>query len=96
MPKKSPRQKKSINLAAFFNRFHAVIFTVVIGGGLAAAVFALMTVVDTSDAANSHVPTSTDTSFDTATIKRVEKLRPLSTAPTPPQLPSGRIDPFPQ
>jgi hypothetical protein len=85
-----------ISIGVFFERFHAVLFAITIGGGLALAVFLLMNILNSSSAPEGYAPPSTNASFDAQTIDKVEALRPLSTTPTEPALPSGRTDPFAQ
>lgn len=86
----------SLSLGAFLGRFHAVIFTIVVGGGLAIAVYLLMNILGSSSAPDDYTPPSATTSFDTQTIEQVEQLRPLSESPSAPTLPEGRISPFTQ
>lgn len=95
---KKPNQHQSanLNLSAFFGRFHAVIFAVIVGGGLAVCVYLLMNILDSSSAPEDYTPPSTNTSFDTQTIERVNQLRPLSERPSAPEIPEGRTSPFTQ
>lgn len=95
--KKTPPPKApATSISGFFGRFHAMIFTIFVGGGLAVAVFLLMNILSSSSVPEGYIPPSTDTSFDAKTIERVEELRTLDTQPSTPTLPSGRTDPFPQ
>ena len=98
MAKDLPKLKApSIDFGSFFGRFHAVIFAVGVCGGLAVGIYLLTGLLnESSTMPDGYVPPATDTSFDTSTIERVEQLRPLSVSPTAPELPEGRIDPFPQ
>lgn len=52
--------------------------------------------VSSSDNAQGYTPEATNTSFDTATIKKLESLTPPGETPPTLTLPSGRIDPFRQ
>lgn len=82
-------------LAYFFGRFHAVIFVVLVVGGLAVAVLILSDVVQSS---TNTIQTSTDTisgsSFDQATIERIDKLKTSDDNAGELVLPPGRINPF--
>lgn len=84
----------SINIGGIFDRFHAVIFVVVVFGGLAVAVFMLSALLAGSSTPEGYVPPTTETSFDTEVIEKVEELQPLSQPPRAPELPNGRTDPF--
>ncbi len=94
--KKQKASHANLTLGAFFGRFHAVIFTISVGGGLAVAIFLLMNILNSSSAPDDYAPPSTNTSFDTQTIERVQELRPLTDTPSAPPLPEGRTDPFAQ
>ena len=92
-PQSKPR--KPLSIGAFFGRFHAVLFFVVVCGSLTAAVYMLSTIIDGSATPTGYSPPSTSASFDTETIQRVEQLRNLDTPPPPLELPAGvRSDPF--
>lgn len=92
---KAPHTKKdSMTIGAFFGRFHAVLFVILVCGSLTIAVYMLSTVLDKSSTPDGYTPPSTNTSFDTETIKRVEGLRGLEAPPAALQLPEGRVDPF--
>lgn len=84
------------SIGQFLFRFHALIFTIIVLGGLSVAVLLLNGVIGLSDQATDYTPPSTDTSFDEQTIERVRALQPSIEAPEPVEFPSGRIDPFPQ
>lgn len=97
MTKKQTSHKKSkpLSIGAFFSRFHAVIFFVVVCGALTAAVYMLSTTVSGSSTLTDYTPPSTNASFDTETINRVNELRDLATPPQQVTQPSGvRTDPF--
>ncbi len=79
-------------LAAFFGRFHLILFTVVVFGSLAVAVLLLNDTITKSGDTNSTA-TSANTTFDQSTIDRIKQLK------TPDQsgqldLPAGRTNPF--
>lgn len=95
--KKSPQiSLPRIDISAFFYRFHTVTFTVIAGGCLVVAVYLLSNILTNASTPDDYAPPSTDTSFDTETIEKVEKLRPLTNSPVAPELPSGRTSPFTQ
>lgn len=98
MAKDLPKLKPpSIDIGSFFGRFHAVIFAVGVCGGLAVGIYLLSGLLnESSTIPDNYTPPATDTTFDTSTIERVKQLRPLSVPPSAPDLPKGRIDPFPQ
>ena len=86
----------NIHIGAFFGRFHAVIFTVVVGGGLAVAVYLLMNILNSSDVPEDYTPQTANTSFDQQTIDHIEQLRPLSEQPASPDPTEGRTSPLAQ
>ncbi len=87
-------KKKSLTLGGFIGRFHAIIFVILVCGGLTVAVYMLSTVINESSTPSGYTPPSTDTSFDAQTIEKVERLRDLNTPPASFQFPDGRVDPF--
>lgn len=89
------KKKESMSIGAFFGRFHAVIFFVAVCGALTAAVYMLSSVVTNSSTPADYTPPSTNATFDTDTINRVNELRSLDAPPAPLELPTGvRTDPF--
>ena len=83
----------SLNIGGFFDRFHAVIFTVTVFGGLSVAVFMLSMLLNENP--DDFVPSNIETAFDDQIIDRVNSLRPLDQpAPRSPGFPEGRIAPF--
>ena len=80
--------KKTI--VTFLHRFHIVIFVVLVLGGLAVVVFLLNNIISLSDQSNGYTPDTNDTSFDQATIQKIEDLQ--NRGQTPPT--SGRTNPF--
>lgn len=77
---------KNINLSislpaikkAFFatlHRFHVIIFVVTILGGLVVVVFLLNNTIISSEKPNDYTPETNTTTFDQATIKRVQELK---------------------
>lgn len=89
------KKKESMSIGAFFGRFHAVVFFVVVCGALTTAVYMLSTIVTHSSTPADYIPPSTNAAFDTETINRVNELRTLDTPPPPLSLPADtRTDPF--
>ncbi len=84
-----------IKIGALLGRFHAILFTIIVGGGLAVAIYLFSNILD-GTSIEGYKPDKEVTKFDESAIQDVEKLRKLSETPTRPELPSGRIDPFPQ
>lgn len=73
------------------HRYHVIIFTVSVLGGLAVATFLLYQVTTLAQAQVSPPTTAT---FDKATIERIEQLRGVDDNPQSLNLPSGRTNPF--
>lgn len=95
-PAKSAKPANPVRIGDILGRFHALLFTLIVGGGLTFAVYLLMMIVSNSDTPDGYQPPSTSSTFDTQTIEQIETLRPLSSSPSQPNLPAGRIDPFVQ
>lgn len=75
------------------HRFHVVIFTVVVLGGLSFIILSLYrTTINASDTSN-FSPNESATAFDQDTIDRLEKLKDPKDASSV-SLPKGRINPF--
>lgn len=80
-------------IVSFLQRYHAMIFVVVVIGGLIAIVLVLNNIVFGSD--QQVAPASNPgNSFDKTTIDRIDKLRTGSDAVTPLDLSHGRTNPF--
>ncbi len=93
--KPAAEKKPPLSLGDFFGRYHAIIFTLGVGGGLSVAIFMLYSTIGNVGAPLDYTPSSADTSFDEATIERVRQLRPLTEQPTSPDFGPGRTNPFP-
>ena len=82
------------NSFSFLHRFHVVIFVIVVLGGVAAGIFALNTIIirssDTTDAPSA----SNGTTFDQATIKRIDELKTRDQSGGGLSFPPGRTNPF--
>ena len=87
-----PALKKSF--FAFLHRYHVVLFVVIVLGGLGIVVLLLNNSIIASTEANDYTPQTTSTSFDEATIKRIEELKTRDQN-TDINAPAGsRINPF--
>lgn len=75
----------------FMHRYHVIIFAVFVVGGLSVATFLLYQVITSTSTPTTSTSTS---SFDKATIDRINKLRGANDTPEPLNLPSGRTNPF--
>lgn len=85
--------KKTIS--RFLHRFHVVVFTVVILGGLAAAVFVFNNIIAQSSGEDaSYTSAVNDTTFDQATINRINQLRTSTDPEDKINLSNGRTNPF--
>ena len=83
-------QQISHSLVHFLHRYHVLIFTFFVLGGLSAATFMLYRVTTDAQSTNS----TTQSSFDQKTIDRIDKLHSANDVPTPINLPAGRTNPF--
>lgn len=83
-------QQITRGVSHFLHRYHILIFTIFVLGGLSVTTYMLY------QATTSAQPTSnaTSSSFDQQTIDRIGTLRSASDAPTPINLPAGRVNPF--
>lgn len=93
--KQSDAPNPPLKVGDFFGRFHALIFTIGVGGGLTVAVYMFMTIITGASTPVENIQTPTLT-FDTKTLEHADSLRPLNVKPQVPDFPSGRTDPFPQ
>lgn len=82
-------------IAAFLHRYHLVLFSVVILGGLVLMVLSLNNIiVSGSDADATYTPEGTTFSFDQTTIDRVDSLKSRDQAAEELDLSGGRSNPF--
>lgn len=81
---------RSIN--NFLRRFHVMLFTIIVLGGLAAAIFSLYRIIDTSSQPDDSIAPSTLRNFDEPTIEAIDQLR--TTDDNQFSLPPGRNNPF--
>lgn len=84
--------KKS--LSHFIERFHVIIFVVVILGGLGVVVLLLNNVILTSGNTSDYTPETSNAEFDQATIKQIEQLRTRDETGDQLDLSKGRTNPF--
>jgi hypothetical protein len=80
-------------LVNFLHRYHTIVFTVVVLGGLAIAVLILNGTVNESSNSNGYVSTGNSITFDKATIDRINNLKSPDQA-SQISLPDGRTNPF--
>lgn len=86
----NPQQLLS-GISGFFYRYHVLVFSLVVLGGLSAATYVLYQTVISSQSAE---PGSSVVQFDEATIDRIKDLRDSDDSGTPLQKPAGRSNPF--
>lgn len=84
--------KKAI--ITFLNRFHLVIFVVVIVFILSIAILLLNGIVNTASGVDSTPQNTTSTKFDQETIDRIKQLKTSDQPSTPLDFSQGRINPF--
>jgi hypothetical protein len=82
-------------LLSFFKRFHVLLFTLFVLGGLMAAVLLLNDIIAKSGTSTDYVPEAANTSFDQATIDKIKQLRSGSESGGDDlNLTDGRSNPF--
>ncbi len=79
-------------ISHFLHRYHVIMFTLLAIGGLAFATLKINQAVSTPQAAPQQAPLSS--TFDAATMKKINSLNQTSTQSTNFTLPSGRTNPF--
>lgn len=76
-------------------RFHAVLFVIVVFGGLSVAVLILSGILQSSsEKSTGEVTGELNALFDQDTVKRIEKLKSSEDSSYDLVLPEGRINPF--
>lgn len=79
---------------AFLHRYHAVLFVVIVLGSLGVVILLLNSSIIASTESNDYTPQTTSTTFDQATMKRIEELKTRDQN-TSLDTPAGsRINPF--
>lgn len=81
-------------IAHTFGRYHLTLFVVVLVGGLSTAVLMLNEILKQSSDPNGYTSSLDITSFDQATIDRLQQLKSSDEASTGFTLPAGRLSPF--
>lgn len=84
--------KKTI--ATFLHRFHVMIFALVVLVGLIFMIFLLYNIIISSTNTEGLTPQTTDTSFDQATIKRINELKSGDQSSDELDFSQGRTNPF--
>lgn len=87
-----PAIKKS--LVTFLQRYHVILFTVVVLGGLAVVVFLLNNIVISSSNSSDYTPAGSNATFDEETIERVNQLKSSEEEREVLDLSQGRTNPF--
>lgn len=84
----------SINtlFVTLLRRYHIIIFTIIVVGGLGFAIYLLNGIVNQPIATTSTSVTSS--TFDKATIEKIQKLRTTNEPPMPLDTSKGRVNPF--
>lgn len=84
-------QQITQSISGFMHRYHVLIFSFIVLGGLSAATFMLyQTVVSAQTVQESNAKTT----FDSGTMTKIRELRASDDAGTPLTLPPGRTNPF--
>lgn len=78
----------------FIGRYHMVLFTVIVLGGLAVVVFMLNNIIISSSTSTDYTPAGTSGAFDQQTIDRVNSLKSRDEAAEQLDLSRGRTNPF--
>lgn len=78
----------------FLHRFHVTTFVIVVLGGLVVIILLLNDTIITSGEPNDYTPKTTTTSFDQATMKRIEELKTRDQNTDITTQPGVRTNPF--
>jgi hypothetical protein len=82
-------------LITLLHRFHVIIFVLLVMGGLAVVVLILNNLIISSSEPGDYVPPNSITStFDQATIDRIDQLKTRNESTDPLDLSKGRTNPF--
>lgn len=79
----------STNFSRLFHRFGFIVLFLIVAAGLIISVLLLLNVISKTDNPGNYSPTTSATTFDEATIKKIESLSKKSNVDT-----SGRLLPF--
>lgn len=80
-------------LGHFFQRFHLILFFILVSGLVAAAVILINNAL-TEPSQEEYTSTINAGSIDQATLERVQSLHSSTQSTAAPELPAGRINPF--
>lgn len=93
--KSSPSLKRLFSpIGAFIYRFHLIIFTVAVLGGLAVLVLILNNIITHSSNPDSSTTSHVSTTFDEKTANQINQLKTAQDNVTPLVIPPGRSNPF--
>lgn len=82
-------------ISSFFKRYHVLIFTLFVLGGLMTAVLLLNSVITKSGTSSDYTPTASNTTFDQTTIDKIKSLRSGAESGSDDlKLNEGRTNPF--
>lgn len=84
-------QQLTRGISQFMHRYHVIIFTVFVLGGLSVATYLIYQATTSAQTPSDQAPAN---QFDQSTINRIKTLHSASETPTPINLPPGRINPF--
>jgi hypothetical protein len=87
-------QKIKEQIITFLQRFHVIIFTIAVAGGLGIVILMLNNIVVRSGDTSGYTSTTDNASFDEATINSIKKLRLSSEPPIPLNTSGSRGNPF--
>lgn len=90
---KKPLGNFSKPIGAFFQRFHLLLFFILIVGCLAAAII-LINKMLTEGSEGEYTSSIGAGTIDQATLERIQSLHPSSQPTEAPTLPAGRVNPF--
>lgn len=76
------------------HRFHVVTFVIIVLGGLVVVVLLLNDTIITSGEPNDYTPPAATTTFDQATMKRIEELKTRDQSTDISAPPGVRTNPF--
>ena len=84
-----------LTLGRFFRRYHLLIFTIGVLGGLSVCMLLINGIIIKSSDISGYEPAATNTSFDQDTIERIKELHSSQdAAPDDLNLGNGRSNPF--
>jgi hypothetical protein len=90
---KHPKNLIVKSIGRLFKRFHLMIFFVFVIACLSVAVVLINQILTGAPTDSEYTSSINAGSIDTATLERIQSLHTSNEA-TPPQLPSGRYNPF--